>query len=454
MQVEEILIIKNSNESYGISTEDINQISRVPTLMPLPLRPKGVRGLCAVAGNIVSLLDLNTLLGLPQEVEYEAEKTRLLSLNGHHSSNALLVSEVYNTVEVDQLKIDYIDQPEDPVIAIYKYKDKLVQVISLDILVERLNKVQIEAKEIKNGKIQTEITKEEELNRFLIFSMANENFAIDIEYLQEIIFADIEATEIVGSSDEVVGLITLREELVIVIDLRSYYGFSQKRSDKNRILITSYQGKRIGLLIDEIIDIKNYAATDIEYMDDTVERSKISGVIHEKDSLISFFDHKVLESIFQKHEAFVDESDHAVVQEGSCNTIEMVVFKIQEKEYAFEIESVDEIIDIMETTEVTFSDESVDGVINIRGQIVAIVSLFEKLGIEPYTPQDGKIIICRVDGVRVGFVVDSVSDILHIKESEIREEESDIFTSVLHLDHGRRLVLTMDVDTLVERKEI
>ena len=37
MQIEEILIIKNSHESYGISTRDINQISRVPMLMPLPL---------------------------------------------------------------------------------------------------------------------------------------------------------------------------------------------------------------------------------------------------------------------------------------------------------------------------------------------------------------------------------------------------------------------------------
>ena len=83
MQVQEILIIKNGNENYGISTEDINQISRVPILMPLPLRPKGVRGLCSISGSIVSMLDMNLLLDFSC-VEYDAKKTRLLSLNNQY----------------------------------------------------------------------------------------------------------------------------------------------------------------------------------------------------------------------------------------------------------------------------------------------------------------------------------------------------------------------------------
>ncbi len=78
MQIEEILIIKNGSEHYGISTEDINQISRVPSLMPLPLRPAGVRGLCAVGGNIVTMVDMNLLLDM-DEVDIESDKSRLLS---------------------------------------------------------------------------------------------------------------------------------------------------------------------------------------------------------------------------------------------------------------------------------------------------------------------------------------------------------------------------------------
>ena len=80
MQIEEILIIKNGSESYGISTEDISQISRVPSLMQLPLRPSGVRGLCAVSGSIVTMLDMNLLLDM-EEVDFDNEKSRLVLLN-------------------------------------------------------------------------------------------------------------------------------------------------------------------------------------------------------------------------------------------------------------------------------------------------------------------------------------------------------------------------------------
>ena len=105
MQIEEILIIKNGDESYGISTCDINQIARVPMLMPLPLRPYGVRGLCAVSGNIVTMVDMNTLLDLG-EVDLESETSRVIVLNDPHSHATLLVSEVYNTTQVDQKDLE------------------------------------------------------------------------------------------------------------------------------------------------------------------------------------------------------------------------------------------------------------------------------------------------------------------------------------------------------------
>ena len=113
MQIQEILIIKNAQENYGISTEDINQIARVPSLMDLPLSPRGSRGLCAVGGSIVSMLDVNLLLDMP-EVDIEASSSRLLSLNGNLASNALLVSEVYNTVDIDEANIEYIDNCDIP----------------------------------------------------------------------------------------------------------------------------------------------------------------------------------------------------------------------------------------------------------------------------------------------------------------------------------------------------
>ena len=449
MQIEEILIIKNAHENYGVSTEDINQISRVPSLMPLPLRPSGVRGLCSIGGSVVSMVDMNLLLDM-KEVDIEESASRIVSLNGDLASNALLVSDIYNTVEINQENIEYLDNKDDPIVAIYKYDDQLIQVCSLTTLFSKMNKIEIKAKEIHSGKIKEVAKVEEDSSRYLIFSMANEQYGLEIDYLQEIILVDGSYTEIAGTSDEVLGLITIRNELLTVIDLRIYYGFEPKESDANRILIVSYDNKKIGLCIDSIIDIKNYYKKNIEYMNETFDETKVTGVIHEEDSLISFFDHSVIKNILAENEAYIDSNESKAEQEDNDEyAMEAIIFRLSSKEYAFNVESVDEIIDVVPSTKIAFTDEALDGIINIRGQIVTIVSLFKKLNIKTTINEDSKIIVCDINDTKIGFIVDSVSDILSIKEDMIVKEEDGCFDSVLHLDNGNRLVLSMDIDKIV-----
>lgn len=455
MQVQEILIIKNTHENYGISTEDISQISRVPNLMPLPLCPYGVRGLCTVSGNVVSMVDMNLLLDMP-EIDISDTKTRIISLNEDISTNILLVNDVYNTVEVDQENIEYLDTQDDPIIAIYKYDDMLVQVISLEELFLKMKKVSIEAKEILTGKIKENITKEAPSCRFLIFAMGSEKYALEIDYLQEIILADANCTEISGTSEEVLGLITLRDELLMVIDLREYYGFSTQREESNRILVISYEGKKIGLLIDAIIDIKNIYKKDIEYMSDTFEGNKVAGVIHDENSLVSFFDENLLQEILKKNETFIDSDTFDKSNDSSSedDEQEVIVFKLATKEYAFDVEYVDEIIDIVSSTDVAFTGKEIGGIINIRGQIVATLSLFEKLGIPTVASEESKIIICNIEGDRIGFIVDSVSDIMNIAQEDIKEEEEGYFNNIFHLEQGERLILSLDIQKIVSKDKI
>ena len=453
MQVQEILIVKNTHENYGISTEDISQISRVPSLMPLPLRPSGVRGLCSVSGNVVSMVDMNLLLGMPK-VDIDDAKSRIVSLNDTLSSNTLLVSDVYNTVEIETEKIEYIENENDPVIAIYKYEDILIQILSLEKLFLKMKKVEIEEKEVSSGKIKESSIKEEDSSRFLIFSMSTEKYALEIDYIQEIILADVDYTEIAGSSKEIIGLITLREELLLVIDLRVHYGFKANKKESNRILVISYDNKKIGLCIDSIIDIKNFYKKDVEFMPDCFDDGKVTGVIHDTDSLISFFDHKILTAIFKEHETFIDAKEELKETETQNYAMEVMVFKLAEKEYAFDVEYVDEIIDIVTSTEVAFTDTSIDGIINIRGQIVTTISLFTKLNIEPVVNDDSKIIVCNIDGDRIGFVVDSVSDIINVKEEEVIQEDDAYFENVLQLNDGNRLVLSIDIEKILNKEEI
>jgi len=393
MKIQEILIVKNDSESFGISTQDIDQIFRVPDIMPLPLRPLEVRGLSVLGGNIATVLDINILLGIG-EVDTNNDKSRLLSLTNEHSVNALLVSDVYNTVDIIEENIEYVDRSDDAVVAIYKHKDTIVQILSLDALFSKIKKVNIKSKKVNEAKAKEKRVIEESSRRFLIFKMYKERFAIDIDFLQEIILADTTFTEITGSREEIEGLITLRDDLITVIDLRTYYGFKKSTNDKNRILITSINSKTIGLLVDEIIDIKNFIDKDIEYMGSEFDKTKISGILHDNNSLISFLDESVIYDLIKVNEAYIDTKEDDISNEDTeDNTLEVIIFKLDDREYAFEVDKVAEIIDSMKPTEVAMTESKIDGVINIRGQIVPIVSLFNILGIDEKSDEDSKIIV-------------------------------------------------------------
>jgi purine-binding chemotaxis protein CheW len=125
-----------------------------------------------------------------------------------------------------------------------------------------------------------------------------------------------------------------------------------------------------------------------------------------------------------------------------------VIFKLGSEEYAFGIEEVAEIIDMTHVTPVINAPAMVDGIINIRGQIVTIGSLHKRLGIARDELHDQKILICHAPTGRIGFFVDSVSDVLGVDKSDMSpdEESAGMFSDVLHLDEGKRLVLLFSPD--------
>ncbi|MDX1294872.1 MAG: chemotaxis protein CheW [Sulfurimonadaceae bacterium] len=455
MQIEELLIIRHDDIRYGIRTDDIEHILRVPEVTPLALSPDEVNGLCAVGGNIITVMDTNKLLGLKPVVTDHAD-SRLLTLSDTHSHIGLLVSMVVDTEELSTEKIDYIDEPEDAIVAIYNDGETIIQILDLNRLFESLQIETYRSKEVSESisRGEEEGSSGGKYDRFLLFKMDKERYAVKIDNVREIIAVTPEMTEIAGSRPEICGMISLREELLVVADLRTYYGFEAKQSDKNRILVMHSNGRTIGLIIDEIIDIREYRNDQIDAIPENFRNSKTSGVIHDSEQLVSLIGKNVLDGIFKTHEKLLINSTQDEELEESDTVMEVVVFRLGEEEYAIDIEGVSEIIDKTEVTPVNNAPEYIDGVINIRGQVVTIGSLHKRLGIETPTSEDQKIIVCRAGKNRIGFFVNSVSDVMDVSRDELRDESSrgELFTKVLHFDQGNRLVLLFDLSVLIEEK--
>lgn len=449
MLIEEILIIRHDGVLFGISTASIGQILRVPEITPLALSPHEVRGLCAVGGGIVTVLDFNLLLGLNPCGGVD-QASRVITLNEPLNALALLVDEVTVSLMIDQKKIEYLDVQDEAIVAIAHHEDALIQIVSLEYVIGAIRSVKVPSQAVseKTNHTASASAQTDDKSRYLVFKMGSEEYALPIDELREILNADVSITEMAGSNDEIIGMMSLRNELVVVADLRRFFGVKPHISDKNRIMIVQMQKKTLGLMIDEILDIHEFSKTDLDSLGGGNDDNRIAGVIRNGKKLISLIANRTIESLLERNNDIVVSNEVSALNENAVDKVEVVIFKLGNEEYAFSIEEVAEIIDMAPITPVANVADRVDGIINIRGQIVTIGSLSKCLGITASTRSDQKIIICHAQKGRIGFFVNTVTDVLSVDPAQMRQEESSdgLFSNVIHLEEGKRLVLLFKRD--------
>lgn len=122
-----------------------------------------------------------------------------------------------------------------------------------------------------------------------------------------------------------------------------------------------------------------------------------------------------------------------VVKEGKYLT-----FSLAGEEYGIGILNIKEIIGMMPVTGVPQMPDFVKGVINLRGKVIPIIDLRLRFGM-PYIDYTDRtcIIVVEVSAhsvdVMFGVVVDSVSEVLNIKEEDI--ESTPSFGSSMNTDY-------------------
>jgi purine-binding chemotaxis protein CheW len=95
--------------------------------------------------------------------------------------------------------------------------------------------------------------------------------------------------------------------------------------------------------------------------------------------------------------------------------LQLVSFHVGDEEFGLDILRVQEIIRIQPLTRVPNLPEFIDGVINLRGKVIPVVGLRKRLGLDKQlADKRTRIVVVDVHGQILGFVVDSVSEVLRI----------------------------------------
>jgi len=138
---------------------------------------------------------------------------------------------------------------------------------------------------------------------------------------------------------------------------------------------------------------------------------------------------------------------------------QLVVFELGDENFGVDISSVESIIKMQELTKVPHSPAFVEGVTNLRGIVLPVLDLRKRFGMDKADgTKDTRIVVTNVDGIKVGMIVDSVSEVLTIPDTVIESTppmissvDTAFITGIAKLDN--RLVIMLDLTRVLTSRE-
>jgi purine-binding chemotaxis protein CheW len=140
--------------------------------------------------------------------------------------------------------------------------------------------------------------------------------------------------------------------------------------------------------------------------------------------------------------------------------LQIVGFRVGNETFGVPIQSVHEIVRMMEITNVPDAPIYIEGVINLRGKIIPVIDLRKRFGErEIKASKKNRILVAEVGTKMVGLVVDAASEVLKLPPSDVDPppnvfEDGDLnyVTGVGKLNG--RLVILVELSKIMQRGEL
>lgn len=421
IEEEQLVTFNIGKEEYGFEIEKVREILRVREITPVPNAPYYVKGMETIRGQLLPIIDLRKIFKeatlqeekvaaiviWEKEVEKEKEKFEkgIETKTEYPINNEAFIYwiEKYDTSNEEILNI----------LAKMKKHYKLASKIAIEI--SKLNK------EGKTAESEKKIIEELKPAFDNIKTFFEELKVFDFEKEQRILVISINGVFVGITVDNVNEVRIVQKNLIEKIpEIIS----SDNKELKNAIKVDD--GKRLIVILDETKLISEAESKNLLKMNDT-----ISGKREEKQDL--------------------EEEQY-------------VVFTVSNEEYGINITNVKEINRISEITKMPRSPEHIEGMTNLRGEIIPLISLRQKFGIEKVIYDNTtRTVIVEFSGKKIGLIVDRVKQILKINKTNLEltpqimsgKKEKDFITGIAKLNDGKRIVMLLDTNKMLkEDKEV
>lgn len=142
--------------------------------------------------------------------------------------------------------------------------------------------------------------------------------------------------------------------------------------------------------------------------------------------------------------------------------LQVVSFKIGDEEFGVNILQVQEINRLVQINRVPNAPGFIEGVMNLRGKIVPVVNLRKRFGLpQKEYDKNTRVVVVELNGKTVGFIVDSVSEVLRFSKNDVESPpdliatiDGEYITGIAKLSERLLILLDLEKVLTVEEKEI
>jgi purine-binding chemotaxis protein CheW len=473
------------DEVFAVDMAPVQEIIRMPSVVRVPMAPVTLEGLANLRGRVLPIVSLRRVFGFAEHEDDDSTRAIVIDLG---QPLGFVVDRVASVVGVEINKIEDVTSisgtvDTDLLTGLIKDVGGHGMIMILDFAKLIANEFSEAVKSPSNGSSSSqtsarEVAEENIINdelQLVSFTVAGEEYAISIEDVQEIVQVPEHIIHVPHAESHVLGVMTLRNRLLPLVSLRRMFGLPFQEADEHsRIVVISVGNAAVGVVMDTVNEVlrvsKDYVDPIPNMLTRDADMSEITEICRLEDgkrlvSIISadnMFRHNAVREALNAVENMKDEDSMSDAEKIAIEDDEqMVVFRLGKEEFGVPIESVQEIVRVPdELTHIPRAPAFVEGVINLRGAVLPVVDQRRRLGLEQIErSEQQRIMVFLFDGVRTGFIVDSVAEVLKVPKSSIEpapnlsSSQLKLIARVANLEQQKRLILLIEPSRLLEAED-
>lgn len=498
------VIFSVAGELFAVPMAPVQEIIRVPEVAQLPLAPGTLDGLANLRGRVLPIINLRRLFGCEARPNDDATRALVINLG---QPLGFVVDRVASVVTIEPGEIESADSIQTVVNADYLTgvikrarpdggTDMLLSIDFARLIEGQFGRVggrgattdRLTTAATGEGSADTEDGVASDELRLVSFSVAGQEYALDIAEVQEIVQLPEHVNELPNTPAHVLGVMSLRQRLLPLVSLRTLFGLPRlPYAEQHRIVVTALPGGlNVGLVTDSVKEVLSVPRAQSEPMPGLLAADS---QLDEFSSICRLDGGKRLVSIIAtdrllrmpaietaleavRAAAGVSPQESAMSSDRdddrrdddptSDDDTQVVIFRLGAEEFGVPIMSVQEIVRVPEAlTRVPRTPAFVEGVINLRGTVLPVIDQRSRLGLPGIERNDRqRIMVYLLGGMRTGFIVDSVAEVLRIPRGQIvaapamSDEQSRLISRVANLQGDKRLVMLIDPRHLLQGGEL